>query len=81
MGVLLGVRLSGFGLVVLGLDVVAVREMGVVRGLLVVASGMVLVRLVMVLGGVLVVLGGVRVMLAHGSLPSSVASSGDREPA
>ncbi len=66
--------LGGLAVVVLGLHVMAVREVGVVGGLLVVARGVVLVRLVVVLGGVLMMLGGVSMMLrdivlAHGSLP------------
>jgi hypothetical protein len=74
VSVLRGVGLGGLAVVMLGLDVMAVREMGVVRRLLVVARGVVLVRLVVMLGGVLVVLGSVSVMigdvvLAHGSLP------------
>jgi hypothetical protein len=52
--------------VVLGLDVMAVREVGVMGGFLVVAVVVVLVGLVVMLGSVLVVLGGVSVMLGSG---------------
>lgn len=85
-GVLRRVGLGGLGVVVLGLDVMAIGEMGVMRRLLVVSGGVVLVRLVVVLGGVLVVRGRVLmvlgdVVLAHGSLPKTAAGFGDAQPA
>ena len=86
VAVLGGLGLGGLCVVVLGLDVMAVREMGVVARLLVVAGGVVLVRLVVVLGGMLMMLGGVSVMLrgvmlAHGSLPIDATSLGAWGPA
>ena len=71
----LGRRLGGFGVVVLGLNVMAVGEVSMMRGVGMLAFGRVLVRLVVVLGGMLVVLRGVGVMLGggvmliHGSSP------------
>ena len=55
--------LGGLAMVMLGLDVVAMREMGVVGGLLVVSVGGVLVSFVVVLGRLLVVPGGVGMMI------------------
>jgi hypothetical protein len=58
-----GVVLRGFAGVVLSLNVVAVRQMGMVGGLFVIALFVVLRRVRVVLGGVLMVLRGVAMMI------------------
>jgi hypothetical protein len=61
--VVLGVQLSGLVAMVLGVEVVGMRDVGVVGCLLVVAGVMGLGRLAVMLGGVLVVLRGLVVVL------------------
>jgi hypothetical protein len=60
--VILGVRLGGLGSVVLGVQLVTVRRVGVVGGLLVLASSVMLRGFAVVVRGLLVVLGGLLVM-------------------
>jgi hypothetical protein len=54
----LGVQLASFVAVVLGMEMVGMRDVGMVRSLLVVTGGVGLRRLAVVLGGMLVVLRG-----------------------
>ena len=63
---MLGRGLGGLGVVMLGLDVVAMSEMSMVAGLVVVAVFVMLRRFVVMLGSVLVMLGGVGVVLGGG---------------
>jgi hypothetical protein len=58
-----GVVLSGFSGVVLGLNMMAMRQMGMVSGLLVIALFVVLSRVFVVLRGVFVMLRGVAMMI------------------
>lgn len=71
----LGVLLAGFLGVVLSVEMMAVRDMRVVPGLLVLSAAMALGGLAVMLGGRFVVLGGFLVMLGqqagvHGIDPS-----------
>jgi len=61
--VVLGVQLAGLARMVLGVKVMAVRDMRMVRRLLAVVVAVMLGRVAVVLGGELVVMGGLGVVL------------------
>jgi hypothetical protein len=79
--VMLGVMAARLGMVFFGVAGVAVRAVGMMRGLLVIAGFVVLGGFAVMLGGVLVMFGGLVMMLdgvlAHVSLPVRRLKSGE----
>jgi hypothetical protein len=73
LAVMLGVMAARLGMVFFGVAGVAMRAVGVMRGLLVIAGFVVLGGFAVMLGGVLVMFGGLVMVvdgvLAHCSLP------------
>jgi hypothetical protein len=73
--VFLGVEFRGVAVMLRGMQGMAVRYFGVMRGLLVMSGPVMFGRLAVVLRGMLVMLGGMLVMFVdfvtvHGSLPA-----------